>query len=61
LYSRHNAFVTFKAEAGHTYVVYAQMTGLYEWQARVIDKKTDDEIAHSETLPVIQEWIKLRF
>lgn len=61
LYSRYTAIVTFTAEAGHTYVVYAHMTGLHGWQARVIDKKTGDQIAHSETLPVIREWISITF
>ena len=56
LYSRHITSVTFKAAADHSYVVYAHMTGLQEWQARVIDKKTGDQIAHSETLPVTKEW-----
>jgi hypothetical protein len=52
--------VTFKTEAGRSYVVYAHMTGLYEWQARVIDKNTNDEIAISEKLPVIREWTRLK-
>jgi hypothetical protein len=61
LYSRHAALVTFMAKAGHSYVVYGHMTGLYEWQARVMDKKSGDQIAHSETLPVIREWVHIMF
>ena len=56
LYSWHIASVAFKAEADHTYVVYAHVTGIQEWQARIMDKKTGEHIAHSETLPVIREW-----
>jgi hypothetical protein len=61
LYSEHTAMVKFVAKAGHTYVVYAHVTGYYEWQARVIDKKSGDQITNSETLPLIREWIHTTF
>jgi hypothetical protein len=55
LYSQHIASITFNAAANHTYVVYAQMAGLHGWQARVIDKKTGDQVAYSGTLPVARK------
>ena len=55
-YSRETASLTFKTEAGHSYVVYA-LFSIKGWKVYVKDKKTNELIAQSETLPIIQEWI----
>jgi hypothetical protein len=57
LYSSETASVKFKAEAGHTYVAYAHMVSIEGWIAIIKDKKTDERIAQSEMLPIIQERI----
>ena len=56
-YSNETASLTFKAEAGHTYVAHAHRVSTEGWIAYVIDKKTGERIAQSEILPIIQEWI----
>lgn len=52
LYSRESAFVTINAEAGHTYVAYADMVGNSGWVACIKDKKTGEQIAQSGVLPI---------
>jgi hypothetical protein len=56
-YSNETASLTFKAEAGHTYVAHAHVVSAEGWIAYVVDKKTSERLAQSEILPVIQEWI----
>lgn len=51
-YSREAAFVTFNAEAGHTYVAYADTMGNSGWIACIKDKKTDEKIVQSGVLPI---------
>ena len=51
-YSRAVAFVTFNAEAGHTYVAYADMIGNSGWVARIKEKLTGEQIAQSGILPI---------
>jgi hypothetical protein len=57
LYSRENAFLTFKTEAGHTYAAYSHWVQTGGWTVYVIDKKTGEFVARSETLPLIWEHI----
>ncbi len=55
-YSREVAFVTFNAEAGHTYVAYADTMGNSGWTAHIKDKKTGEQIAQSGVLPIEIEY-----
>jgi hypothetical protein len=57
LYSRETASLSFKAEAGHTYVAYARWVSTEGWIALIKDKKTDERVAQSEILPIIWEHI----
>ena len=56
-YSNETASLTFKTEAGHTYVAHAHRMSAEGWIAYVIDKKTSERVAQSEILPIVQEWI----
>ena len=58
LYSRKTASLTFKTEAGHTYVAYAHWIQSGGWTAYVMDKKTGELVAQSETLPLIWEHVR---
>jgi hypothetical protein len=60
LYSRETASLRFKAEAGHTYVAYAHWVQTGGWTAYVMDKKTGERVAQSETLPIVWEHIIIR-
>lgn len=57
LYSKETASLTFKAEAGHTYVAYAYWVSTEGWVALIKDKKTDERVAQSGTLPIIWEHL----
>jgi hypothetical protein len=57
LYSRETASLRFKAEAGHTYLAYAHWVQTGGWTAYVMDKKTGERVAQSETLPIVWEHV----
>jgi hypothetical protein len=58
VYSREAASVTFRTEAGHTYVAYAHMILNREWTANIRDKKTDELVAQSKPLPLIETLVR---
>jgi hypothetical protein len=57
LYSKETASLTFKTKSGHTYVAYAHWVATEGWIAYVMDKKTGERVAQSETLPIIWDHI----
>jgi hypothetical protein len=59
-YSNETASLTFKTEAGHTYVAHGHRMSAEGWIAYVMDKKTGERVAQSEILPIIEEWINER-
>jgi hypothetical protein len=59
-YSKETASLTFKTEAGNTYVAHGHLMSAEGWIAYVMDKKTGERVAQSEILPIVQEWIMNR-
>ncbi len=56
-YSRTNASLVFDAEAGHSYVVYGDMTSPETWVASVVDKTSSRKIVRSEPLKLESEQL----
>ncbi len=63
LFSRVTASVAFDAEAGHTYLAYADLArsggvlASQTWYASIVDQATYQRVAESDALPVSHEWI----